>query len=93
MIDPKTTISRNEFNERIKKGDKLVLLDNLVLDVSRYQFSHPGGKFVINQNIGRDISKFFYGGYSMENYNKLKPHTHSNIARWTVDTLIIGKLD
>ena len=27
---------------------------------------HPGGKFALQQNIGRDISKFFNGGYSLE---------------------------
>jgi cytochrome b involved in lipid metabolism len=35
--------------------------------------NHPGGKFVVEANIGRDISKFFYGGYSMENYSVAKP--------------------
>jgi cytochrome b involved in lipid metabolism len=28
--------------------------------------NHPGGKFVIEHNIGRDVSKFFYGGYSLD---------------------------
>ena len=62
----------------------------MILDVSKYQFKHPGGKFVINKNIGRDISKFFYGGYTLENLKGLKPYNHSNIARMVVNTLIIG---
>ena len=45
----------------------LVVMDNLILDLGEYGLLHPGGKFVIEANIGRDISKFFYGGYSMVN--------------------------
>jgi cytochrome b involved in lipid metabolism len=43
-------------------------LDDLILDISKYQFYHPGGAFLLKYNIGRDISKFFYGGYQLENY-------------------------
>jgi cytochrome b involved in lipid metabolism len=38
----------------------------MVLDIETYMAEHPGGKFSIEHNIGRDISKFFYGGYSLE---------------------------
>jgi len=43
----------------------LVILDNIVLDVHEFQDFHPGGKFLLKKNAGRDISKFFYGGYKM----------------------------
>jgi cytochrome b involved in lipid metabolism len=46
------------------KGEKLVILDDLIIDVSKYIPTHPGGEEVLITNIGRDISKFFYGGYS-----------------------------
>jgi cytochrome b involved in lipid metabolism len=70
-----------------------VILDNLVLDVARFLDDHPGGKFSIEHNIGRDISKFFHGGYSLENINKVDPHTHSNDAKLIVQKLVVGKLD
>jgi hypothetical protein len=47
---------------------------------------------VLEQNIGRDISKFFYGGYTLENSSGLKQYTHSNIAKRVVNSLIIGRL-
>jgi cytochrome b involved in lipid metabolism len=81
-----------EFEESINKGDKLVILDNLVLDISAYRCNHPGGKFVLDQNIGRDISKFFYGGYILENYSGMSTQTHSNIARLIVNSIVIAKL-
>lgn len=89
-------ITLEQFNHKlIKESKALVLLDNLVLDVTDYMDNHPGGKFLLEHNIGRDISKFFYGGYALDN-NDVKGgsmvHTHSNMARLQVSTLIIGKL-
>ncbi len=85
-------IKREEFDEMIARGEKLVLLDSLVLDVQRFGEEHPGGQFLIDFNVGRDISKYFYGGYVLEYSAKMKPTTHSNVARAIVNGLIIGKL-
>lgn len=71
----------------------MVLLDDMVLDMGDYMANHPGGKFAMEANIGRDVSKFFYGGYSLENINKVKPHKHSNAARKLVDKYAIGYLE
>jgi cytochrome b involved in lipid metabolism len=62
------------------------------LDVSKYKPNHPGGRFVLDFNVGRDISKFFYGGYTLESSSGLRPHTHTNTARRIVNTLIIARL-
>jgi cytochrome b involved in lipid metabolism len=70
-----------------------VILDDLVLDVTHFQANHPGGRFSISQNIGRDVSKFFYGGYLLENYQGRKPFTHDNTAKSIVNSLIIAKLN
>ena len=43
------SMTEKEFEERIKNGEKLCILDDLVLDVSKYVASeHPGGAFLIN---------------------------------------------
>ena len=70
-----------------------MIFDDLVLDVKDFMKNHPGGQFSIKENIGNDISKFFYGGYSLEPSSKLAPHTHSNIGRKIINTLVIGKLN
>lgn len=59
-------MSMDEFLSKVKNGEQLVILDDMVLDVSKFQYNHPGGLFSIHHNVGRDISKFFYGGYSLE---------------------------
>ena len=42
-------------------------MENFVIDVKGYEKLHPGGRFLLDSNIGDDISKFFYGGYYMVN--------------------------
>ena len=87
------TISKAEFDARVKRGEKLVILDGFVLDIGDFIAHHPGGKFTLSHNIGCDISKFFYGGYSMEGNLSGEPspgYVHSNYARMIVNDLIIG---
>ena len=49
----------------VEQGQKLVILDNLILNLNGYERQHPGGKFTLIKNLGRDISKFYYGGYAL----------------------------
>ena len=85
-------VTVESFENRVAGGEKLVILDDMVLNVEKFMYLHPGGKFVIEQNIGRDVSKFFHGGYSMEPSNKQKPYRHSNMARVAANQMIIGTL-
>ena len=77
----------------IERGEKLIILDDMVLDVKDFSQEHPGGQFLIDYNIGRDISKYFYGGYVMEHSSGIKPTKHSNVAKSIVNGLIIGKIN
>ena len=72
-----------------------MILDELVLDVNDYMDNHPGGRFLLEHNIGRDISKFYYGGYALDNnhiHRGTKAHAHSNIAASAVTTMIVARL-
>lgn len=71
-------MTSKEFSEQVAQGKPLVILDNLVVDMHDYCKFHPGGKFTIKGNYGRDISKFFYGGYAMENVLDKPPNTHAH---------------
>ena len=80
----------------LEEGRKLVILDELVLDVEKFISRHPGGRFVLQINIGRDISKFFHGGYSLEGNLGDRPqygYRHSNIARKIVNQLAVATFD
>ena len=92
-LDPNNVISREEFDRRVHTGgEQLVILDDLVLDVRKFKSEHPGGQFLLDFHVGRDISKYFYGGYVLENGTGLKPHRHSNVARMIVNDLTVAKL-
>lgn len=86
-------ISTEEFDKRVVGGEQLVILDDLILDVSHFMAEHPGGRFLIENSIGRDVSKYFYGGYVMENGVGLTPHRHSNVARSIVNKIVVGRLN
>jgi len=70
-----------------------VILDGYVLDVGKFFDTHPGGKFSLEHNIGRDISKFFHGGYTLEFTQKLHTYKHSSDARRLANKLIVARLD
>jgi cytochrome b involved in lipid metabolism len=90
---PRANMTQDEFNQLVSSGRKLVVLDELVLDLGSFISRHPGGRFVLKQNIGRDVSKYFYGGYSLEGNLGAAPaqgYRHSNYARIIVNQLAIA---
>lgn len=88
-------MTRTDYSNAIKNGAQYVILDNLVLDVSEFASHHPGGKFVIRHCVGMDISKFFFGGYSLEDNNLPNTigHNHSNQAKMIVNDLAIANYE
>ena len=78
----------------VEKGEKLVLLDNLVLNTGGYERQHPGGKFTIIKNFGRDISKFYYGGFALvQKQGAYGVYTHSEASRQIVKQMIVGYIE
>ena len=86
-------LTQQDIDKQINLGKSLVIFDNLVLDLNGYERLHPGGKFNLKHNIGRDISKFFFGGYSLVNIPKRIPHHHSQAALDIVKTLVVGVME
>ena len=77
----------------IKEGRSLVILDDMILDVGKFADDHPGGKFSLMNNIGREIGKFFHGGYSLEATDLVDHHSHSASAKKIAMSMVIGYLD
>ena len=87
------------FRQACSDGEPLMILDNLVLNINKtpiplvdYIHMHPGGRFTLEKNYGRDISKFFYGGYRLVNpgMHKVK---HSNNALSIAESLVVGVIE
>lgn len=93
---PAEVMTVEDFEKALHNGRKLLILDDLILDVAEFYKVHPGGKFVIEHTVGTDIAKFFYGGYSLEdNMGKTpaQPFRHSNYARMIANDLAVARLD
>ena len=75
------------------RGENLVILENFVVDFGDYAQFHPGGKFLLEKNRGRDITKYYYGGAAMLNSeDNANLHRHSYQADTQVAQMIIGHL-
>ena len=67
------------------------MFDNVILDAKGYWEVHPGGRFFLEKNYGRDISKFYFGGYSM--VQGKKPYTHSAWSLSIIKSMVVGVID
>jgi hypothetical protein len=55
---------------------------------------HPGGKFALQRTVGRDISKFFYGGFHiLSEEGSQAPHLHSLKALETAKKMVVARLE
>ena len=82
--------SSSEIDHAVESGDSLVICDNLVLRTNGYEKIHPGGKFVITKNMGRDIAKFYYGNYALTSGKLTKIYTHSHRANQILYSMCVG---
>ena len=98
-------ISPEEVRKEVLFRNKnWLILDNLVLDISsslpgsQYINFHPGGRFVLAKNLGRDISKYFYGGYQLvqrnpKDRNSVQIYNHSHAAIQICNRMVIANLE
>ena len=82
-----------EFKRRVYRNrESLTIIDNAVLKVGDYDHFHPGGRFTMKKNYGRDISKYFYGAYKLVNESNEKNYNHSAGAVLMASSMIIAYL-
>ena len=75
-------VSMEEFKSLAALGkSQIVLLENNVIDLKEWEVFHPGGKFFLQKNIGRDITKYWYGGYQMINKTKRYKNMPENMRK------------
>lgn len=82
--------SNAEFDSLIKSGKKLVLFNNYIIDVSTFAVWHPGTAYAINECIGMDIGKYFFG--TTHDVRDVPRYSHSSFAAKILEKLAIGKL-
>lgn len=78
------------MREVFLKQKQLVFYDELVLDVSKFSDSHPGGKLIIEDAIGEDFGKYINGCSSYG--DGITPYYHSDQTRLIIEKLAVGVL-
>ncbi|CAF4950527.1 unnamed protein product [Pieris macdunnoughi] len=59
--------TRNEVSRRNNKSDLLIIIDNRVYDLTKFQDDHPGGHEVFLQVAGQEASEMFHDvGHSLD---------------------------
>jgi len=78
------TLSWSEIKDRVSKGEKLVVIDNLIHDVASFVHEHPGGRQTLLNYVGTDATAFFEG--------REGTHKHSKEAINYLFAMRVGKL-
>lgn len=80
---PLPEMKLEEFESLVHAGRQLMVDDNYIIDAAPFLNHHPGGKFVVKYNVGRDIGKYMNGSYVMENKMAHLPFLHKPYAHTT----------
>jgi len=75
----------DDIKKRISQGEKLVVIDNIVHDVSSFVHEHPGGRQTLLNYVGTDATSFFEGTEGT--------HKHSKEARKYLFAMRVGQLN
>lgn len=54
-------------------------------------WTHPGGDFLIENSIGREVGRYLYGNYTFEGSGKA-PHKHSPLAFRELEAHYVGEI-
>jgi len=76
-------MSEAELKQKVQQGVGLVIVDNLVHDVTNFVNQHPGGALLIKSAIGQDATARFNGTTGV--------YKHSNAARNLLSTFRVAR--
>lgn len=79
-------LSWEEFEIRTKKGEQLIVINDVVHDVSSFVHDHPGGRQTLLNHVGTDATSFFEGR------NENQAHKHSKDALKYLLAMRVAKL-
>jgi len=85
-IDELPTCTWTEVQDRVSKGEQLVVLQDIVYDVSSFVHEHPGGRQTLLNWVGTDVTRLFQGLDGSD-------HAHSLQAREHLTTMRVGRLN
>ena len=72
-----------EYVRNVERGQRLLLIDDVVNDVQDFVQHHPGGQKFLLEHLGKDATKLFHGGGI---------HAHSNAAENLLSTMRFARI-
>lgn len=70
----------NSFTAQVARGRCLVCINDIVHDITDFIYDHPGGRMVLQDAIGQDVTNTFYNGH----------HPHSPYAKTILEAMRIA---
>ena len=91
-LDPAAlpTMSLDEFKMQLARGRKLCLYCEFVVDLAPLLSAHPGGRLLLERNVGREIGKYMFG--CAPAHDPVEVHRHSKFAFETLESLVVGRV-
>jgi hypothetical protein len=83
-------MSMSELRQGILAGRKLLVWNGMVLDVGHFIEIHPGGTYLLEANLGEDVTSWFRGHES--NDASVPSHVHSKVAKDLALSMVVGAL-
>jgi len=75
-----------EIQQRVSKGEHLVVVEDIVYDVSNFVHEHPGGRQTLLNWVGSDVTRLFNG---LDGSN----HEHTVQAKDQLTTMRVAQLN
>jgi stearoyl-CoA desaturase (Delta-9 desaturase) len=79
-FDDLPTITQGKFDQLIRENEKLIIINQRVVDVKSFVNEHPGGSNFIQSFIGKDATKEFTG--VIYNHSNCAINMLSNLSKY-----------
>jgi hypothetical protein len=85
-----STLTMEEFNDKVLAGEKLVIINDAVVCVAEYMEVHPGGSKILKDTIGTDVTAEVLGQRAISVGVFQQAHKHSAKAWAAIQNRIVA---
>ena len=83
----RTKDAYNYIKEELRKGRRILIFEDSVIDYNRFIKAHPGD--FMEELMGKEIARYIYGGLPYKGY---RHHRHTNIVYDLLSSIEIGRI-
>jgi NAD(P)H-flavin reductase/cytochrome b involved in lipid metabolism len=90
LASSQQSLTMKDVKRAIRTGNKWVILDGWVFDVTQFLPNHPGGAYLLESAVGSDIGQWFFGREAFS--RQVGRHSHSQRAHNILRGMCVGVL-